>query len=77
MSLYEKLPSDVLIQFYYEVKKMTSTGLVSKNMYYELGLIIAAASRRGILLDKPKDFDQHIFHELLLKLNNKDPSVIE
>jgi hypothetical protein len=70
MSLYEKLPSDFLIQYYYEVKKMISKGLVSKNMYYELGLIIAAASRRGILLDKPKDFEQHTVHELLMELSN-------
>jgi hypothetical protein len=70
MSLYEKLPRDLLIQFYYEVKKMISKGLVSKNMYYELGLIIAAASKRGILLDKPKDFEQYIVHELLMELNN-------
>ncbi|NYE04542.1 hypothetical protein F4694_001286 [Bacillus niacini] len=70
MSLYEKLPSDFLIQFYYEVQKMISKGLVSKNMYYELGLIIAATSKRGILLDKPKDFKQHIVHELLMELSN-------
>ncbi|MDQ6598473.1 hypothetical protein [Bacillus salipaludis] len=70
MSLYEKLPSEFLIQFYYEVKKMISRGLVSRNMYYELGLIIAVASRRGILLEKPKDLEQHIAHELLMELNN-------
>ncbi|NHC19365.1 hypothetical protein G6554_13905, partial [Bacillus sp. MM2020_4] len=43
--------------------------LVSKNMYYELGLIIAAASRRGIVLEKPKDFEQHIAYELLIELS--------
>ncbi|TDL65099.1 hypothetical protein E2R56_24740 [Rhodococcus qingshengii] len=68
MSLYERLPSDFLIQFYNEVKKMSSNGLVSKSMYYELGLIIAAASKRGIQLDKPKDFEQNVDHELLLEL---------
>ncbi|NYE07523.1 hypothetical protein F4694_004334 [Bacillus niacini] len=47
MSLYEKLPSDFLIQFYYEVQKMISKGLVSKNMYYELGLIITAGQEEG------------------------------
>lgn len=70
MSLYENLPSDILIQFYNEVKKMISKGLVSKYMYYELGLIIAAASRRGILLDKPKDFEQQIVNELFIELSN-------
>jgi hypothetical protein len=72
MSLYEQLPSDFLIQFYYEVKKMISKGSVSKNMYYELGLIIAASSKRGILLDKPKDFEQNIDHELLMRLNRSE-----
>ncbi|ULT59463.1 hypothetical protein L1999_13460 [Neobacillus drentensis] len=67
MSLYEKLPSDFLIQFYYELKNMISKGLVSKNMYYELGLIIATASRRGILLGKPKDFEQHLSQEILME----------
>jgi hypothetical protein len=70
MSLYEKLPNYFLIQFYYELKKMISKELVSKNMYYELGLIIAVASKRGILLDKPKDFEQHIVQELLMELSN-------
>lgn len=69
MSLYERLPSDFLIQFYNEVKKMCSTGLVTKNMYYELGLIMAAASKRGIQLDKPKDFEQNVNFDLLLELN--------
>ncbi|MCM2535360.1 hypothetical protein NDK43_27250 [Neobacillus pocheonensis] len=70
MSLYERLPSDFLIEFYNEVKKMISKGLVSKHMYYELGLMIAVASNRGILLDKPNDFEQNIVHELLLELSN-------
>jgi hypothetical protein len=68
MSLYERLPSDFLIQFYNEMREMSSNGLVSKNMYYELGLIIAAASKRGIQLDKPKDFDHNVDQELLMEL---------
>jgi hypothetical protein len=68
MSLYERLPNDFLIEFYNEVKKMSSNGLVSKSMYYELGLIIAAASKRGIPLDKPKDFEQNVDNILLLEL---------
>jgi hypothetical protein len=71
MSLYERLPSDFLIQFYNEMKKMSSNGLVSKNMYYELGLIIAAASKRGIQLDKPKDFDHNVDQELLMALESR------
>lgn len=68
MSLYESLPSDFLIQFYNEMKKMSSNGLVSKNMYYKLGLIIEAASKRGIQLEKPKDFDHNVDQELLMAL---------
>jgi len=71
MSLYERLPSHFLIQFYHEMKKMSSNGIVSKNMYYELGLIISAASKRGIQLDKPKDFDQNVDHELLMELESR------
>ncbi|MEH7490691.1 hypothetical protein [Neobacillus niacini] len=72
MSLYERLPNDFLIKFYNEVKKMISNGLVTKNMYYELGLIIAVASKRGIHLDKPKDFEQHVDHELLLEFKRRN-----
>lgn len=75
MSLYERLPSDFLIQFYNEMKKMSSNGIVSKNMYYELGLIIAAASKRGIQLDKPKDFDQNVDYELLMELECRKKSI--
>jgi hypothetical protein len=53
------------------MKNMSSNGLVSKNMYYELGLIIAAASKRGIQLDKPKDFDHNVDQELLMALESR------
>lgn len=71
LSLYERLPSELLIQFYNEIKKMSSNGLVSKKMYYELGLIISAASKRGIQLDKPQDFDHNVDHELLMELEGR------
>jgi hypothetical protein len=60
MSFYESLPSDILIQFYKEVLKKISKGLVSKNMYYELGLIIAVASKRGLMLEQPQNIEQNI-----------------
>ena len=58
MDFYEKLPADFLIDFYHEVKKNIEKGLLTKNMYYELGLIISVASQRGITLGKPCDFEQ-------------------
>jgi hypothetical protein len=67
MSLYERLPSDFLIQFHNEVKKMSSNGLVTKNSHYELGLIIAVALKRGIQLDKLKDLEQNVDQEILLE----------
>ena len=42
MNFYEKLPSDFLINFYNEIIKNIEKGILSKNMYYELGLIISA-----------------------------------
>ncbi|MCH6266577.1 hypothetical protein [Neobacillus citreus] len=60
MSFYENLPSGVLIQFYNEVRIKISKGVVSKNMYYELGLIIAAASKRGLQLEKPQNIVQDV-----------------
>ena len=50
MVIYEKLPSDILISFYDEVLKNINKGILTKNMYYELGIIISVASRRGISL---------------------------
>ena len=58
MDFYEKLPIDFLIDFYDEIMKNIEKGLLTKNMYYELGLIISVASRRGITLGKPCDFEQ-------------------
>lgn len=58
MDFYEKLPTDFLIAFYDEMVKNIEKGVLSKNMYYELGLMISTASKRGITLGKPCDFEQ-------------------
>lgn len=58
MEFYEKLPTDFLITFYCEIMKNIDKGILSKNMYYELGLIISVANRRGVTLIRPKDFQQ-------------------
>ncbi|MGG1680186.1 hypothetical protein ACIFOT_31375 [Neobacillus sp. NRS-1170] len=58
MDFYEKLPTDFLIAFYEEMMKNIEKGLLTKNMYYELGLLISVASDRGITLEQPYDFEQ-------------------
>lgn len=58
MNFHERLPSDFLIDFYHEVMKNIEKGLLTKNMYLELSLIISVASQRGITLGKPCDFEQ-------------------
>jgi hypothetical protein len=65
MILYEKLPSDILISFYDEVLKNINKGILTKNMYYELGIIISVASQRGISLEEPCDFEQIVDQETL------------
>ncbi|MCM2532898.1 hypothetical protein NDK43_11505 [Neobacillus pocheonensis] len=58
MDFYEKLPTDFLIAFYNEILKNIEKGLLTKKMYYEIGLIISVASQRGITLEQPCDFEQ-------------------
>lgn len=52
MDFYEKLPTDSLIALYHEKMKNIENGLSTKNIYYELGLMISAASKKGITLGK-------------------------
>ncbi|MDR4948113.1 hypothetical protein [Neobacillus cucumis] len=65
MELYEKLPNDVLIGFYNEINKNIGKDILTKQMYYELGLIFSVLSRRGIFLNKPIDFDEVIDHQTM------------
>ncbi|MBI0579473.1 hypothetical protein IEC97_19040 [Neobacillus cucumis] len=60
MDFYEKLPDEFLIRFYNEVKNNIEKGILTKKMYYELGVIISVANRRGITLDIPVDFKEEI-----------------
>jgi hypothetical protein len=60
MNFYHQLPNGFLLGFYEEMMKNIEKGLLSKNMYYELGLIISVASQRGITLGKPCDYEQVI-----------------
>lgn len=63
MEFYEKLPTDLLVAFYYEIMKNIEKGILTKNMYVEIGLIISVASQRGIKLSKPSDFEHIIFEK--------------
>lgn len=65
MIIYEKLPSDLLISFYDEVLENINKGILTKTMYYELGIIISVASRRGISLEEPCDFEQIVDQKIL------------
>jgi hypothetical protein len=66
MNFYEKLPADFLISFYNEILKNIEKGILSKKMYYELGLIISVACRKGITLDSPADFKEEVNEEVLM-----------
>lgn len=65
MDFYEKLPTEMLVAFYQEILDNIERGILSKNMYYELGLIISVASLRGITLGKPCDFTPSVDQTLL------------
>lgn len=65
MNFYEKLPVEFLIRFYNEIIKNIEEGILTKNMYYELGIIISVANRRGISLDQPSDFNEVINQQAL------------
>lgn len=65
MDFYEKLPTDFLITFYHEIMKYIEKGILTKNMYYELGLIISVANQRGITLGEPCDFKQMVDQQTL------------
>lgn len=65
MNFYEKIPSDFLINFYNEIIINIEKGILTKNMYYELGLIISVANRRGISLYQPSDFNKIINKQVL------------
>ena len=65
MDFHERLPTDFLIDFYHEIMKNIEKRLLTKNMYFELGLIISVASQRGITLGKPCDFEQIVDQKTL------------
>ncbi|MED4228458.1 hypothetical protein [Neobacillus cucumis] len=69
MDLYEKLPIEVLISFYNEIKNNIEKGILTKKMYYELGLIISVANLKGLILEFPSDFNEEVNEEILKDLS--------
>ncbi|MDR4947893.1 hypothetical protein [Neobacillus cucumis] len=66
MDLYEKLPIEVLISFYNEIKNNIEKGILTKKMYYEIGIIISVAKLKGLILEFPSDFNEEV-NEVILK----------
>ncbi|QOY37031.1 hypothetical protein AWH56_005140 [Anaerobacillus isosaccharinicus] len=52
MSLYEKLPNDLLIAFYVEINNNINKGILSVAMREELELIKVVALKRNISLEE-------------------------
>ncbi|MGA4467108.1 hypothetical protein ACPA2L_31920 [Bacillus bombysepticus] len=48
MSLYEKLPNEVLAGFFIEINKNIEKGILSTAMYGEVNLMIRAAQKRNL-----------------------------
>jgi hypothetical protein len=61
LSLYEKLPTEFISAFYFEIQKNIDQGILSENMNQELLLIKIALEKRGLnLMDiqPPVAFEQ-------------------
>jgi len=71
MDFYEKLPNDVLISFYNEINKNIKKAILTKQMYYELGLIFSVMSRRGISLNKPCDYKDVVDQQIIKNYSAK------
>ena len=76
MNSYEKLSTKNLIDFYNEITKNIEKEILTKNMYYELGLIIAVANRRGFTLNRPHDFKEVVNQQALDNLNQSEQVII-
>ena len=68
MNLYEKLPNDFLIDFYNEISKNIEKEILTRTMYYELGLILSVLEQRGIILCKPTDFNEVVKKKNITRL---------
>lgn len=68
MSIYERMPTDILDQFYNMIRKEIKNGNLSKMMYYEIALILEAGAKRGLQYGSPSDFYEIIDKRVLDKL---------
>ncbi|MBT2655067.1 hypothetical protein J7E81_07345 [Bacillus sp. ISL-18] len=60
-NLYDKLPIDVLAQFYFHINKNIEKEILSKAMYYEIKLIKKSVIKKGLQIT---DLDRYIKHPI-------------
>jgi len=68
MSIYEKMPTDILDQFYTMIRNEIQSGNLSKMMYYEIALILEAGAKRGLQYVSPSDLYEVIDKRVLDRL---------
>ncbi|WP_332633595.1 hypothetical protein [Halalkalibacter flavus] len=52
MSLYDKLPVDLLSEFYFAIRQNIEKGILTEKMYIEIELIQAAAEKKGFIFSE-------------------------
>ncbi len=65
MSLYDKLPVDMLVAFYEEILKNIEKGILTDRMYSELELICNAAERKNVTIIHKKSLSYPHPHKTL------------
>jgi len=50
VSMYDRLPIEILAGFYYHINKNIEDGILSNAMYHEINLIKQVATKKGISL---------------------------
>lgn len=50
VSLYDRLPLEMLAGFYYHINKNIESGILTNAMYHEINLIERIAIKKGIFL---------------------------
>lgn len=68
MNSYKQLTDGFLMHLYEEIWRKIKKGTLSKNMYYELGIIYTIAVSREIYLELPSDFNQMVNQQVLNSL---------
>lgn len=68
MNPYEEVPVEFLVLLYNQILNNINKGILSKNMYYELAIILSVANKKGIILIPPPDLYTVINQNILNKL---------